>query len=236
MSPKVVRIFDIMSGKMESNQIEHTCEIVEMELNQIEMASERKMCFVDSNRDMFLTLVLKPEVHKIQNMVDSFQWNDKTDMLSAIADSKHITWFYPNAVYVDRDLMVKAKQIKECADVGKLAQMISFSGTLCSVRRLDGGLATLQVSPYPRVLYEHIANTDFEKAIRLCRFVKEHTLWATLAAIAIYQRELNTVEISLAAIDEADKVQYINYVKELPSEPSRNAALAVYQKRIPEAE
>jgi intraflagellar transport protein 80 len=25
-------------------------------------------------------------------------------------------------------------------------------------------------------------------------------------------------------------------VKELPSEPSRNAALAVYQKRIPEAE
>lgn len=31
-------------------------------------------------------------------------------------------------------------------------------------------------------------------------------------------------------------MQYINYVKELPSEPSRNAALAVYQKRIPEAE
>lgn len=114
-----------------------------MELNQIEMSSERKMCFVDSNRDMFLTLVHKPEVHKICNMVDSFQWNDKTDMLSAIADSKHITWFYPNAIYVDKDLMQKAKQIKECADVGKLAHMSSFTGTLCTVRRLDGGLATL---------------------------------------------------------------------------------------------
>jgi len=66
--------------------------------------------------------------------------------------------------------------------------------------------------------------------------VKENTLWATLAAMSIYQRELNTVEIALAAIDEADKVQFINYVKELPSEPARNAALAVYQKRIPEAE
>ena len=54
--------------------------------------------------------------------------------------------------------------------------------------------------------------------------------------MAIFQRELNTVEIALAAIDEADKVQFINYVKELPSEPSRNAALAVYQKKIPEAE
>jgi hypothetical protein len=31
-------------------------------------------------------------------------------------------------------------------------------------------------------------------------------LWATLGAMAIYCRELNTVEIALAAIDEADKV------------------------------
>jgi intraflagellar transport protein 80 len=86
------------------------------------------------------------------------------------------------------------------------------------------------------VLYEHVDKAQFEQAIRLCRFVKENTLWATLAAMSIYQRELNTVEIALAAIDEADKVQFINYVKELPSEPARNAALAVYQKRIPEAE
>merc|ERR1711935_1125453 len=114
--------------------------------------------------------------------------------------------------------------------------MLSFTGTLCTVRRIDGGLATLQVSPYPRVLYEHIDKAQFEQAIRLCRFVKESTLWATLAAMTIYSRELNTVEIALAAIDEADKVQFINYVKELPSEPARNAALAVYMKKLPEAE
>ena len=186
------------------------------------------MCFIDNNRDMFLTLVHKPEIHKICNVVDSFCWNDSNDMLSAIADSKHVTWFYPNAIYVDRELMAKSQFSKDCPDVGKLAMMSSFTGTLCSVRRLDGGLATLQVSPYPRVLYEHVEQGDFEKAIRLCRFVKENTLWATLAAMSIYQRELNTVEIALAAIDEADKVQFINYVKELPSEPARNAALLVY--------
>ena len=101
------------------------------------------MCFVDSNRDMFLTLVHKPEIHKISNMVDSFCWNDENDMLSAIQDSKHVTWFYPNAIYVDKDLMTKAMQTKECLDVGKLANMLSFTGTLCSVRRIDGGLATL---------------------------------------------------------------------------------------------
>jgi len=114
--------------------------------------------------------------------------------------------------------------------------MTSFAGNFCTVRRLDGALATLSISPYPKMLYEYVDRNDFEKAIRLCRFVKEPTLWACLAAMAIYCRELNTVEIALAAIDEADKVQFINYIKELPSEPSRNAALAMYCKKVNEAE
>ena len=84
--------------------------------------------------------------------------------------------------------------------------MTSFTGNLCTVRRMDGGLATLSISPYPKMLYENVDKADFEKAIRLCRFVKEQTLWACLAAMSIYCRELNTVEIALAAIDEADKV------------------------------
>jgi len=56
--------------------VEHSAEIIEMKLNQIPMSSERKMSFVDSNRDMFLTLVHKPDIQKISNMVDSFCWND----------------------------------------------------------------------------------------------------------------------------------------------------------------
>jgi len=77
---------------------------------------------------------------------------------------------------------------------------------MVTAMRLDGGVATLAISPYPKTLYEYVDKADFEKAIRLCRFVKESTLWACLAAMSIYCRELNTVEIALAAIDEADKV------------------------------
>lgn len=157
-------------------------------------------------------------------------------MLACISDGKLLTWFYPNAIYVDRDLMNKAMAVKDAADVGKLAMMTSFNGNICTVRRLDGALATLSISPYPKILYEYVDKADFEKAIRLCRFVKESTLWACLGAMGIYCRELNTVEIALAAIDEADKVQFINYIKDLPSEPSRNAALAMYCKKVTEAE
>ena len=86
------------------------------------------------------------------------------------------------------------------------------------------------------MLYENVEINDFDKTIAMCRFVKDYALWACLAAMSLYCRELNTAEIALASIDEADKVQYINYIKELPSEPSRNAALAAYCKKFDEAE
>jgi hypothetical protein len=43
-----------------------------MDLNQTEMSSERKICFIDTNRDMFITMVHKPDILKISSMVDSF--------------------------------------------------------------------------------------------------------------------------------------------------------------------
>lgn len=119
-NPKFVRVFDIVSGKDTNTPIEHSTEIIEMDLNQVEMSSERKMCFIDSNRDMFLSMVHKPELNKISNMVDSFQWNDNNDMLTALTDGQLKTWFYPNTIYVDRDLMGKAVSVRSASDVGKL--------------------------------------------------------------------------------------------------------------------
>jgi hypothetical protein len=54
-----------------------------------------------------------------------------------------------------------------------LGQITQFNGNLVTVRRLDGSVATLGISPYPKMLYEHVDKADFEKAIRMCRFVKE---------------------------------------------------------------
>lgn len=119
----MVKVFDIMSGRSTDTHIEHTTEILEMDVNQVEMSSERKMCFIDTNRDMFLSMVHKPEVMKISNMVDSFKWNDNNDMLTALSDGKLKTWFYPNAIYVDKDLMNKAMSQKDAGDIGKLGQI-----------------------------------------------------------------------------------------------------------------
>merc|ERR1712139_244060 len=74
-----------------------------------------------------------------------------------------------------------------------------------------------------------------EQAVRLCRYVKTPELWASLAAMAIQSRALDTVEIALAAIEEVDKVQFIMHINKLPDEVLRNAELALFSKRPEEA-
>ncbi len=54
-------------------------------------------------------------------MTDSFLWNDKHDILSCIADGRLQTWYYPNAIYVDKDLMDLCKYTKESSDIGRMS-------------------------------------------------------------------------------------------------------------------
>ena len=56
-------------------------------------------------------------------------------------------------------------------------------------------------SPYPVVLSEHVARGEWEKAMLLCRHVKEGMVWACLATMAIAEKELNTAEVAFAAVD-----------------------------------
>ena len=82
------------------------------------------------------------------SMVDSFQWNDNNDMLTALSDGNLLTWFYPNAIYVDFDLMHKAMAKKDATDVGKMGTITQFNGNIVSVRKLDGSQATLGICTF----------------------------------------------------------------------------------------
>lgn len=64
---------------------------------------------MDINRDLHLSPVHKRDVIKLSAMSDSFLWHNHNDILTCIADGRLITWYYPNAVYVDKDLMDMCK-------------------------------------------------------------------------------------------------------------------------------
>ena len=70
-------------------------------------------------------------------------------------------------------------------------------------------------------------------SVGLCH---DRMLWACLAGMAVHARHLDTAEVAYAAIQEADKVYYIQYIKELPLKEARAAEMAVMTGHYQDAE
>jgi len=233
---KTVRLFDTSSGKDMGEPLVHQLDIMDIALGQAGLGSERKLALLDRNRDLYLTPVHRNQLVKLGSMCDTFMWHPKTDMLAAVMDSKLCIWLYPNVVYVDPDLVPATKVVRDGTAFGKTPQLVQFSETHLTIRRSDGALTSASVPSYPSLLYEYVQSAEWEAATRLARFVKDPSLWACLAAMAINGQELGTAEVAFAAIDEVDKLQYILYIKDIPSPEGRAAELALFRRRPEEAE
>ncbi|NXG08602.1 IFT80 protein, partial [Sakesphorus luctuosus] len=239
---KVIYIFEALSGKPlgDGKPLTHKTEIVEIALDQKGLTSERKIAFIDKNRDLYITSVKRfgkeQKIVKIGTMVQSVAWNDISNILCGLQDTHLTVWYYPNAVYVDRDLLPRTLHQKDASEFSRNPQIVSFVGNQVTLRRADGSLVHLSISPYPGILHGHVRAARWADALRLCRFVKDQTLWACLAAMAVANRDMATAEIAYAATGEIDKVQYINSIKELPSKESRMAHMLLFSGNTQEAE
>ncbi|XP_014664680.1 PREDICTED: intraflagellar transport protein 80 homolog [Priapulus caudatus] len=230
---KLVYLFEAHSGKALSDKpLAHKMEVVELALDQHGPMSERRLALIDKNRDLYLATVrtfgTAHKVMKLAVMIQSMSWNDDTNMLAALQDGRFTVWVYPNTAFVDQALLPKTITEKDSSEFGKNPFIISFLGNHVTLRRVDGSLVTTGITPYPAILHGYVSSAHWDEAVRLCRFVKETFLWASLAAMAAYAKELATAEVAYAAIDEADKVNYIQYIKELPSKEARNAEMALF--------
>lgn len=124
-----LRIFATETSRPVGPPIAHTTEIASIALSRVRCSSpqpywrhhpslpapcvqskqpsvrERRLAFIDRNRDLFVTPVHAYRPAKLATMVDSVVWSDSGDMLAAAADDQLLTWFYPNAAFVDPDLL-----------------------------------------------------------------------------------------------------------------------------------
>jgi len=235
-SPKTIRVFDVYTGRPMGQPLTHKLDVVRISLNQQGSGADRTIAILDKNKDLYLTKAMQADrTEKLGAMVDTYMWNDATDMLIALIDEKLTVFVYPSVVFVDKDLLSKTLQTKTCADAGKYAQIVAFYGAHCTIRKADGADLAMVTTPYPALLYQHFEKQQWEQAVRLCRYVKLPELWASLAAMAIQSRALDTVEIALAAIEEVDKVQFVAHINKLPDDILRQAELALFCKRPDEA-
>ncbi|XP_045128913.1 intraflagellar transport protein 80 homolog [Portunus trituberculatus] len=239
---KVVHLFDATTGKglNDGKAWSHKLEIVEVALDKVGTAHERRMAIVDRNRDLLLVTLQRvgtmSRAVKLGGMVQSLCWNDGANMLAALQDSKFTVWFYPAVVFVDRDMLQATAMERDAVEYGKNAVVDSFLDSVVTVRRADGSLVTTSITPYPALLHNYVTAKRWDDAVRLARFVKDDIVWACLAAMATAHKELITAEVAYAAINQAEKVQYIRYIKEIPIKEVRVAEMAMLGGHIGDAE
>merc|ERR1719230_698122 len=86
-SPKTIRVFDVFTGRAMGQPLMHKLDIVRISLNQQGSGADRKMAILDKNKDLYLTKAMNAErTEKLGSMVDTYMWNDSTDMLIALID------------------------------------------------------------------------------------------------------------------------------------------------------
>lgn len=66
--------------------------------------------------------------------------------------------------------------------------------------------------------------------------LQDTSLWAVLAGWAVSAGEVDTAEVAFAGCEEVDKLQYMLYIKQLPTREARLAELALYRHNALEAE
>ena len=235
---RTVRLCDVMTGKPREPAVKHTADVAAVQLNQTpaRQTHERQLLLVDRNDELWLYLCGTAEGHKLHTQVDSACWNETSEALCAIADGRLLVWGYPRVAFTDRDLLPGTLTTKDGAEFGQLAQVASFRGTKIVVRRADGAQVTATVAPYSDMLHEYGSQHRWDEAVGVCRFVEDRGCWCALASMALEASNLDVAEISLAALREVDKLQYILYVKSIPSAEARNAELALYKRRPDDAE
>nr|CAD7451809.1 unnamed protein product [Timema tahoe] len=248
LDSKTVHLFEVGSARslVDLPSLHHWVGVVEVTLNQAGSALERQIAVVDRNRDLYLALVrgsLHKKLRKLAPMIQSLCWNTDTNILATVQDTNLTVWYYPMVLYADSRLLKKTAHIKDSRHVlefniefGKSPTVMSFVGNHLRVRRMDGSLVNSVISPYPTVLHGYTSASRWDDALRMCRFVRDHTLWACLAAMAVYGRELETAEEAYAAIDEVDKVFYLQNVKKIPIRAAQLAEMALLSGNVSEAE
>lgn len=66
------------------------------------------------------------------------------------------------------------------SEFSKNPQIVSFVGNQITIRRADGSLVHLHISPYPAILHDYVSASRWEDGVRLCRFVKVKLIFGNI--------------------------------------------------------
>ena len=111
---KLVHLFDVNTGSpIGGKPLAHSVDVLELGISQCPSASSQHLVLLDKNKDLYIGMTHKPIFKKLSTMVETFSWDDEKDVLLGISDGKLLFWSYPNAIFVDEDIVPFTQSIKE---------------------------------------------------------------------------------------------------------------------------
>ncbi|KAL3274989.1 hypothetical protein HHI36_019763 [Cryptolaemus montrouzieri] len=241
--PKVIYVIDLAgnrsAGGDNTMKLQHTLHISQVSLDQWGIAIYRNVAVLDKARDLYIVSVRSANkiFSKLGRKIESFQWNSEENIIAAIQDSQLIVWYCPQASF-DSGLLKLCSFYYNSPELGRSPRINDFVSNSVAVRRGDGSLINVHISPFSSVLLRYIQENKWEDGLNLCRSMNNTTLWACLAVLST-QNDNDTIDIAeeaFAQINHYDKVYYIQHIKTLPTKVQQKAALALLGGRYQESE
>ncbi|KAL0124329.1 hypothetical protein PUN28_006277 [Cardiocondyla obscurior] len=239
---KLLHILEILNNKpiVEGQSYSHLHNVTQVALNYIGDAKDRHIALIDANKDLFLIAIRTTgfgRICKIAAMAYNIAWATDANVLTAMLDTNLSVWLCPNCVhYSDRKVIRRTRIDKESSEFGKQPDIVSVRNGMVMVRRGDGAIVASSFYNFFTNFHEHISNKRLKEALALCRIAQNEILWTCMAVIATDNKELHAAEEAYAAICRFDKVDFIKYIKNLPTATEKNAQMALLAGDVSMAE
>ncbi|XP_044766624.1 intraflagellar transport protein 80 homolog [Coccinella septempunctata] len=242
---KIIYIIDLLSNRSaggdNTQRIEHVMNISQISLDQWGPPANRNMAVLDRAKDLHIVSIKSTTktFSKLGRKIESFQWNSEENLIAAIQDTQLIVWYCPQASY-DTALLKLCSFYYDSPELGRSPRINDFVGNSVSVRKADGSLINVFISPLPSILLKYIQENKWQEALNLCRSMNNTTLWACLAVLSTQSSQsnetINIAEEAYANINHYEKVYYIKYMKNIPNTVQQKAALALLGGKHQDAE
>ncbi|XP_012054579.1 PREDICTED: intraflagellar transport protein 80 homolog [Atta cephalotes] len=230
---KLLHILEIPHNKpiIEGQSHLHLHNVTQVALSYRGDVKDRQLALIDVNKDLFLIAIRTigfGRICKIAGMAQNIAWATDANILAAMLDANLSVWLCPNCIhYSDRKVIRRTRIDKESSEFGKQPNIVSVRNGMVMIRRGDGAIVASSFYNLFTSFYEHISNNKLKEALSLCRIAQNEILWTCMAVMTTDNRELHAAEEAYAAINRFDKVDYIKYIKNLPTATERHAEMAL---------
>ncbi|CAG9859174.1 unnamed protein product [Phyllotreta striolata] len=239
--PKLIHIIDLSNNRTSSEptQFQHNTPIIQLSMDQWGDPASRNLAILDRTRDLFLINIRSPNktINKLGRKIDSFKWNATENIMAAVQDAKLVVWYCPTACFNPKLLRMSSFHF-DSTELSSNPQINDFVGNSVSVRRADGSLLNVPISPFPSLIQRAVMDNRWSDAINYCRTANNETTWTCLAVLATQASAftMDIAEEAFANVNQYDKVYFLQHIKNLPSKIEQRAQMALLGGKNLEAE